>query len=98
DKLVTGVQTCALPISEAAQARVAGPGCHPVDVGLPGGRLPRHPERAGASMIEYHPMSPEAKEDPERFFSVLRRECPVHHYVLGRSEERRVGKGWRVWG
>ena len=41
-------------------------------------------------MIEYHPMSPEVKEDPERFFSVLRRECPVHHYVLGEADSERV--------
>lgn len=41
-------------------------------------------------MIDYHPMSLEAKEDPERFFSQLRRECPVHHYVLGQADAERI--------
>jgi hypothetical protein len=41
-------------------------------------------------MIDYHPMSPEAKQDPERFFSKLRRECPVHHYVLGQADAERI--------
>lgn len=41
-------------------------------------------------MIDYHPMSAEAKQDPERFFSRLRRECPVHHYVLGQADAERI--------
>jgi len=33
-------------------------------------------------VIDYDPLSPEVKQDPQKYFSVLREECPVHHHVL----------------
>jgi cytochrome P450 len=41
-------------------------------------------------MVAYDPLSLEAKEDPERFFSELRRSCPVHHHVLPQADADQI--------
>src|SRR5205807_6041842 len=97
DYKVTGVQTCALPISALAGAAAAAPagalvvaGAQPGPGGqVPGGREAAHVDpdlghdRLGGPLAD----AGDGVQSPDR---VLKRAL--------RSEERRVGKGWRARG
>src|SRR5205823_8786799 len=92
DKLVTGVQTCALPIYEAAEERFASDeaGGHGHTVLLVGGGRFLLPHPAGDP--------PDAHRDVERARQDQREPEGGGAGDPGRSEERRVGKeggaGW----
>ena len=43
-------------------------------------------------MIEYDPFSLDVKEDPEKYFTELRRSCPVHHHVLKGVDLDRISR------
>src|SRR5205823_7721551 len=87
DKLVTGVQTCALPISAVGRGRLP-PELRPPHVhGLAQGRLPQSPERGprdGYASSARHPA--------RRLHDAPAGE---HRADAVRSEERRVGKEGR---
>src|SRR5205823_9786782 len=97
DKLVTGVQTCALPIFTAPVEWVAlapGPRAPPPDDAVSGralGDLPRRLVVAhGVEVVLEPPGAPRG---------VHARERRALAEVRLRSEERRVGKEWRSrWG
>src|SRR5262249_59416384 len=83
DWSVTGVQTCALPISQrAALALGIDPKLRPLDALLP--------------LLE-RIQRPELGVDAERQGRALRADRRVGEDAKARSEERRVGKRWR-WG
>src|SRR5437773_12439580 len=87
DRDVTGVQTCALPIS----ARAARAGCDSAvsrEVGHDAGRLPSRP--ATKSAISSAACVPKPGDD-----SANVRGDPERRERGPRSEERRVGKEWR---
>src|SRR5205807_3876010 len=82
DYKVTGVQTCALPIYRAQPARAGIEGVGAV------GRGHRADGRAQVGLDKHvRIVPPEVLEDPGGPGAVELR-----------SEERRVGKGWRAWG
>src|SRR5205823_11716417 len=94
DKLVTGVQTCALPISEidvreAGPSLVAGPeqrlGVSALAVAKAEGRRDRACDDALQVALVHLARGMPAGADPVR-----------EH--VGRSEERRVGKEGGAWG
>src|SRR5205823_9789526 len=84
DKLVTGVQTCALPICSAA--------CPTAPAGLAGsvtrGAARRLATRAACSCTRASCAWTETRRERARA-------RPPSTGVQTRSEERRVGKGWR---
>src|SRR5205823_9554220 len=86
DKLVTGVQTCALPISLPGPQVVAGEEIPPV-----------HQERAAAAGVSGDGNCEESRRDFARL--VVERDLRTDVIVAAvddpRSEERRVGKEWR---
>src|SRR5207244_7714379 len=93
DDLVTGVQTCALPIFEGA--RVLGDDENaaplPFDRGDDAGafesrlQISEHPpDEAGADLVR---LRGQVRGEAQKDF----------HEVFSRSEERRVGKACRCW-
>src|SRR5205823_10923626 len=94
DKLVTGVQTCALPISSLVLERGAllRQLLHRPLVGAVGGE----PQLAADLLIliverQQRP-APQPRQHAEG-------RTPAHPYEIGvRSEERRVGKEWKTGG
>src|SRR5207245_4827123 len=83
DATVTGVQTCALPISADRRGPRRGDAA----------RVPRHDVRAGGAADEAHHGA--ARPVPPRCGAAARRvPCAGSGRPGARSEERRVGKGW----
>src|SRR5207248_7475468 len=98
DRTVTGVQTCALPISFLADAPPAGPG------GIPRGHLLRSLPAAGAVGQAGRTLRPRprGRRREEGGGGLGRQQLPEREArprrAVPRSEERRVGKeggaGW----
>src|SRR5207245_7115367 len=88
DATVTGVQTCALPISEADRPEGVGAADRGRDSLHLGGR--RRAEERGRDVEVVAGDDPAAREMP-----LLPRDERVEDLV--RSEERRVGRGGRRW-
>src|SRR5205823_10779847 len=95
DKLVTGVQTCALPISRAAPTladALDSPEPWSVATGLPNelGTIERVGERGSGSRQN------DTEEQDSRNAEQMQGVAWVHSESgAHRSEERRVGKEWR---
>src|SRR5205823_10393282 len=87
DKLVTGVQTCALPIYVRAARTHGGEG-----------RVARRVDESDFRSLVLHAVRPDVLRDPARFAG---RDARLANRVQerGRSEERRVGKegSYRWW-
>src|SRR5207244_8819787 len=97
DDLVTGVQTCALPIWPSLPERLPGLGLL-LAVARPA-RKPspaRHGERHGERLGRWRPWSGGRQEDVRRVLARLLERGRIED--RGRSEERRVGKAWRRGG
>src|SRR5207244_9000261 len=90
DDLVTGVQTCALPISDEEVAALIEEGAE---------RARRRGAPAAAAELLDHAVRVSADDD-RRVQRTLRAAIWKGEAgdAEGRSEERRVGKGWRWWG
>src|SRR5205823_10015291 len=95
DKLVTGVQTCALPISQGSEvfdrSRLPPPGGARSSAAPLGRRARRHsglPARTGES--------PPPGEEVRRGRAAAARSLRGPEATRGRSEERRVGKECRA--
>src|SRR5207245_4161737 len=97
DATVTGVQTCALPISENGNLMVM------IRLGL----RAKDNETALYAAIGFGDGCKFSGHDPtivlleaERVAHAARKPRLQAHciYEMGRSEERRVGKEWRGWG
>src|SRR5205823_7805389 len=98
DKLVTGVQTCALPIYRSARDCDGSPQSALVreNNGAAHQRCPELGSPSGDSLDGCH-----AGRDRGGVSDGVRGQIHVAMVVLGgggRSEERRVGKEWRWWG
>src|SRR5207244_8655535 len=95
DDLVTGVQTCALPISSADVAEVvpARQALDDEEAGRPEGlNLPR-------GQWQHRPCGIASNTPPPQGCEGLREKGPtVQTVACLRSEERRVGKEWRERG
>src|SRR5205823_8900896 len=92
DKLVTGVQTCALPISPADQLRQRRCGAEAAGRRrFPGDLAAQLPAAAGDGDHQLLSRRPVLRRGDHL---VPRRSEPRDP---GRSEERRVGKGWTAW-
>src|SRR5207244_8438960 len=91
DDLVTGVQTCALPISSDYGAEYGRAGGSYVNIVTKSGANEIH-----GSVFEYFRND---IFDARNFFAVKTAAKPKFRYnnFGGRSEERRVGKGCRSW-
>src|SRR3546814_12242943 len=88
--LVTGVQTCALPIS-APLPDIDGKAAQPPRRNFAGGGLWTKDNRIMAS-VEKVPMLAEGYEKLSAQLATLKAERPL--IVDARSEERRVGEEW----
>src|SRR5690606_40455777 len=89
---VTGVQTCALPISRAAMITVHGRGATARDILTLGAEL-------RTTEVAY--LAPQASQNtwyPYSFLAPLSQNEPYLSSALARSEERRVGKECRSGG
>src|SRR5205823_8951138 len=96
DKLVTGVQTCALPISMSTLAQQEQQNGKPnaVEAVLVAGRLAR--QRPKGPNGCYRPCKPSTRLSRTSRSAWQIRCLPVT--LEPRSEERRVGKEWRAVG
>src|SRR5205823_9247188 len=84
DKLVTGVQTCALPICQ--QVSASGSGLTALFEEQRGGKEQRESDHENGCRLR--PVLPSLSRRRE----IARRDDRVHHWPPVRSEERRVGK------
>src|SRR5439155_17794463 len=89
DGHVTGVQTCALPISALPLGRRARAAARP-----PGRRNGRRARRRRA----LSPPGPDSPPPPPECLQGWRRAATARDGAPPRSEERRVGKEWRSGG
>src|SRR5205823_11088976 len=90
DKLVTGVQTCALPISGVDGDEEAAAVLEPAEVDLAGAALGGLARRAGDQIPDERVGNPGPTGRCDSIHAVV-----IRHEDLGtpiRSEERRVGK------
>src|SRR5205807_3767135 len=89
DYKVTGVQTCALPISRGRR-----PSAPP---SIPGGALGRRPRALGESpspLLAFSDSLCDAMDGRKSFCGPACGDVRLHPFSRRRSEERRVGREW----